>query len=218
MKRISNRKNNNNKRKRDVFDVPRTVKGIPCRKCLYLEDTIYSTNGGLYPNFFSTNNIFLSFHDIFDTAKSQEYLDLRTEFQCVRMISFRVEVSRLIAESSLPTTYANGMPQLHLIYLPGYLDVATSNTTTLRNDNALIISPQLKTKVSKAYRPPDMQCIVLNNGVYYVMNPSKPFSTNFNCTFPGTLQIGWTATTAALQSIPLFQVRILALCEFTVPF
>jgi hypothetical protein len=155
---------------------------------------------------------------MFDTAISIEYSDLRTEFQSCRLISFRIEISRLIAESSLPTIYPSGMPQMHLIYLPGYLNVATSNTTTLRNENALIISPQLKTTLFKSYKPPDLQCIVLNTGVYYVMNPSKPFSTNFNGTFPGTLQIGWNATTAATASVPLFQIRVLGLCIFSIPF
>lgn len=209
---------NQRRRKTDRFTMPKTVMGIRCRKTLYSQDTIYSNSGQLYPYFFSTSNIYNNLQNIFDTALSQEYSDLRPEYQNCRLISFQVELSRLIAESTLPTIYVNGMPQLHLIYLPGYLGVATSNTTCLRNENAMIVSPQLKTKITKAYKPPNMQCIVINSGTTYVMNPKMPFSTNFNGTFPGTLQIGWNATTAATASVPLFQVRILALCEFSVPF
>jgi hypothetical protein len=212
-----NRKNKN-RRRADPYMLIKTVKGNVARKPLYAEETIYSTNGGLYPNFFRTSNIFYNLSDIFDTSISQEYSDLRTEYQSVKLISFQLEISRIIADDKVSTIYTSGMPMLHLIYLPGYVNTATSNTTTLRNDNALLISPKIVTTLRKNYKPPDLQCIVLNNGVYYMMNPAKPFSSNFNGTFPGCIEIGWNATTAATASVPLYQMRLIALVEFSVPF
>jgi hypothetical protein len=217
MPRRARRITKRNVRRRDPYMLVKTVKGNVARKPLYAEDTIYSTNGGLYPNFFRTSNIFYNLSDIFDTSISQEYSDLRTEYQSAKLISFQLEITRIAGEDKIATLYTSGMPMLHLIYLPGYVNVATSNTTTLRNDNALLISPQIVTTLRKNYKPPDLQCIVLNSGVYYVMNPAKGFSTNFNGTFPGTIQIGWNATTAATASAPLFQMRIIALVEFSVP-
>jgi hypothetical protein len=156
--------------------------------------------------------------NIFDTAISQEYSDLRTEYQSAKLLSFQIEISRIIPDDKVATIYPSGMPMLHLIYLPGYVNFATSNTTTLRNENALMISPKIVNTLRKNYKPPDLQCIVLNNGVYYVMNPAKAISTNFNGTFPGCIEIGWNATTAATASVPLYQMRIIALVEFSVPF
>jgi hypothetical protein len=211
------KRNVNNRRKADPYMMTKTVKGIAMRKILYAEDTITSVNGGLYPKFFTTSTVYFNLQSIFDTSLSVEYNDLRPEYQACRLINFQVEITRVISENTTQTLYTSGLPMLHLIYLPGYVNVAASNVTCIRNENALIVSPHIVNTVRKSYKAPNLQCIVLNSGVYYVMNPSIPFSTNFNGTFPGTLQVGWNATTAATADIPLFQFRILALCEFTIP-
>ncbi len=195
----------------------KTVKGITVRKILYSQDTITSVNGGLYPQFFTTSAVYFNLQTIFDTALSQEYTDMRVEYQSCRLISFQIELTRIIPEGSISTIYPGGVPMLHLIYLPGYVNVAASNVTCIRNENSLVVSPHIIAPIRKNYTVPNLQCIVLNNGVYYVMNPKLPFSTNFNGTFPGTIQVGWNALNAATATANLYQFRILALCEFSVP-